>query len=158
MFSPLFVWALLIFTTSCFFIPVRTFFHFVQRLPLGPALIVWFEGFWKRYWFVFVKGWHVMEYAILTTLGAKALRRVNPRATVSSVWMSFGFAVAFAASDEWHQTFVPGRGGRVSDVLIDTCGALVATLYLTLGSRLVMRFRAGRSHPRRRAGRGSRGR
>lgn len=29
----------------------------------------------------------------------------------------------FAASDEWHQTFVPGRSGEFLDVCLDTLGA-----------------------------------
>lgn len=35
------------------------------------------------------------------------------------------FCVAYAVSDELHQTFVVGRSGQVSDVLIDTVGALI---------------------------------
>lgn len=42
----------------------------------------------------------------------------------------FSLAIMFAASDEWHQTFVKGRDGNVRGVLIDTCGALVGALVL----------------------------
>ena len=31
---------------------------------------------------------------------------------------------AYAASDEFHQLFVPGRAGRVTDVLIDSGGVI----------------------------------
>jgi len=34
--------------------------------------------------------------------------------------------ILYAASDEWHQTFVPGRGGTWVDVVIDTGGVLIA--------------------------------
>lgn len=34
----------------------------------------------------------------------------------------------FAMADEYHQTFVDGRTGQFSDVLIDTAGACVGTL------------------------------
>ncbi|MDO4663758.1 MAG: VanZ family protein [Erysipelotrichaceae bacterium] len=33
----------------------------------------------------------------------------------------------FAASDEWHQTFVPGRSGELLDVGLDTLGAMIGT-------------------------------
>ena len=35
----------------------------------------------------------------------------------------------FAMTDEYHQTFVAGRTGQFMDVLIDTSGAIVGTLY-----------------------------
>ena len=35
---------------------------------------------------------------------------------------------AFAGTDEYHQTFVDGRTGQVTDVLIDTAGACVGCL------------------------------
>lgn len=40
-------------------------------------------------------------------------------------------SAAFASSDEFHQTFVNGRTGQVLDVLIDTAGAVVGTLFYT---------------------------
>ena len=44
-------------------------------------------------------------------------------------WHAFLLALAagiiYAATDEFHQTFVPGRAGRISDVCIDTCGVLI---------------------------------
>ena len=43
-------------------------------------------------------------------------------------WKRFGFAliycILYAASDEIHQLFVPGRAGMIRDVIIDTCGSL----------------------------------
>ncbi len=38
---------------------------------------------------------------------------------------TFLLCVAYAASDEWHQSFVPGRAMRATDVLIDSCGAVI---------------------------------
>ncbi len=69
------------------------------------------------------------EYAILVSLAMFALRRTNVGSRLSSIWLAFGFSVVFAVSDEWHQTFVPGRDGNVRDVFIDTGGALLAALY-----------------------------
>jgi VanZ family protein len=37
----------------------------------------------------------------------------------------------YAASDEFHQLFVDGRAGMLSDVLLDTCGVAVGSLVLT---------------------------
>jgi VanZ family protein len=62
------------------------------------------------------KAAHLTEYAILAVL----LRR----ASGSSAW-AFGLTVAYAASDEWHQTFVRGRHGSPIDAGIDAVGALL---------------------------------
>jgi len=44
----------------------------------------------------------------------------------------------YACSDEFHQTFVPGRAGQFKDVLIDTAGALIGLIVVTL-IRMVVR-------------------
>ena len=49
-------------------------------------------------------------------------------------------AVAYAITDEYHQSFVDGRVGSVRDVLIDTAGVLEAWLL----SRLLARRREQR--------------
>lgn len=38
------------------------------------------------------------------------------------------FTLIYAASDEWHQTFVFGRSGTVMDVFIDSVGSLLGAL------------------------------
>ena len=73
---------------------------------------------------------HFTEYAILSVLLWRARRRPRPNDT--RPWQSgdafFAVCVAlfFAASDEWHQTFVPSRDGKPQDVLLDGCGAATA--------------------------------
>ena len=59
---------------------------------------------------------HMAEYAVLALLLL--------RATGSYAW-GFGLAVAYACTDEFHQTFVRGRHGSPVDVGIDAVGALV---------------------------------
>ena len=41
-------------------------------------------------------------------------------------------ATVYAASDEIHQAFVPGRGSAVTDVLLDSAGALCGILFIWL--------------------------
>ena len=48
------------------------------------------------------------------------------------VLIGFAATVIFAALDEFHQTFVPGRSGNFTDVCIDSTGALIASLCLIL--------------------------
>jgi len=88
----------------------------------------WFNHFWIGNWFFVVKGWHMTEYAVLTSLATFALRKAQIGGAAGSIWIAFALASVFAASDEWHQTFVPGRDGCLRDVLIDIGGAFLAAL------------------------------
>ena len=42
--------------------------------------------------------------------------------------MAWGAATLYAATDEFHQLFVPGRAGLPTDVLIDATGAALGLL------------------------------
>ena len=78
----------------------------------------------KHAWWVFLlrKGAHFSEYALLCALWFRALREhfSRDRALVLGVVLALGYA----ATDEFHQTFVGGRVGTSDDVVIDVAGAL----------------------------------
>jgi VanZ family protein len=82
---------------------------------------------------------HLAEYAALALLLWRAVRRPVKNDTRPWVWPEAGLALAivflYAASDEFHQIFVPTRTAQVSDVLIDTAGGAVALLALRLIGR-----------------------
>lgn len=79
--------------------------------------------------FFFRKLMHLTGYGILGWLGFRAAR--GERRGFAIPWAVAGvvIAVAVAGVDEWHQTFVPSRGGSAKDVLLDGCGALIAQLF-----------------------------
>jgi VanZ family protein len=77
--------------------------------------------------FVVKKGLHALAYGILAGLWWRALVSLALRRP--RLW-AFAASLAYAASDEWHQRFVPGRHGQPRDVLIDGLGAAVAMLWL----------------------------
>jgi len=78
--------------------------------------------------FVVRKLSHLTEYGIFSALTFRALR--GDREGWSSRWAiaAIVMSTTLAAIDEFHQTFVPGRTGVVTDVLIDGCGATIAQL------------------------------
>jgi len=138
------IWAASIFATSCFYINNRVFVRAVAKeLPTHPTSAA-VNSFWDSYWWFFVKGWHMLEYAILFWLIRWAMLRSGQ--TRHTIWLPFSIAAAYAATDEFHQTFVKDRGGHVSDVLIDIGGALVAVaislLAVYLRSRKLARNRS----------------
>jgi VanZ family protein len=69
---------------------------------------------------------HLTEYAVL---GLLVLRAVRDTWHLGWSWSTFGLALlvtaVYAASDEFHQSFVPSRGASVVDVGIDTAGASI---------------------------------
>ena len=60
---------------------------------------------------------HFLAYAVLGALLAHAQTRTGwpPAAAVA-------LGIAYGASDEWHQSFVPGRSVSGLDWLADLCG------------------------------------
>lgn len=64
---------------------------------------------------------HFTEYAILYFL----LSRI-PLKPITC----FSVLLLFSLSDEWHQSFIPGRSGQVSDVVIDLLGGIFVMLVL----------------------------
>lgn len=87
-------------------------------LPHAPG--PWFDTLLK-------KVGHALAFGILAWLYLRALRGRFP-ATATLRLVSAGLAVLYAASDEYHQTFVPGRKGRLFDVGVDTAGVCGAML------------------------------
>ncbi len=84
---------------------------------------------------IVVRKWaHLTEFAVFALLVWNALRRPRWRDTRPWNWRIAGealwFAVLYAASDEFHQTFVPSREGCLRDVCIDSCGAAIGLLLL----------------------------
>ena len=79
---------------------------------------------------------HFTEFAILGGLVINLLARIpafdknqdackTPAASIAISWI---LTCAYAASDEIHQAFVPGRACMITDVLIDSAGALTGIL------------------------------
>ena len=83
---------------------------------------------------------HFTEYAVLATLWIWALvPEFGRRGLIAAVAIS----VLYAASDEWHQSFVEGRDSDPVDFVIDCCGIAFAAVL----SRLSARRAASRRRP-----------
>lgn len=69
---------------------------------------------------------HMSEFAILFLLLLGMFFAYGN--TKHAFRYAFWLTVFYAATDEFHQLFVPGRAGRIMDVLIDSAGAFFALL------------------------------
>ncbi len=74
---------------------------------------------------------HIAEYAILTFLLFRAYFRSNGFSKKKSVSSAIIFALIYSLTDEYHQTFVPGREGCLRDIVIDSLGIFATGLFLS---------------------------
>ena len=117
-------WAVVIFITSSTVLPSRTFVHAVATAAPGAITEDSFRLFWRHWWWLFVKGYHALEFGILALL----LRRWL---AAHPIWVPALAAACYAATDELHQILVPERGARFTDWVID-CAGIAAALLLAL--------------------------
>lgn len=132
---PPIAWVLLIFLASTDLMSAEHTSRFIGPLlrwispDVTPATIAAVQ-------LIVRKAAHVMEYAILAVLLARALA-----VTSSDVRFRRGLLVMFCAGccavlDEYHQSFVVTRTGSLVDVFIDVTGAgLGLALYLAFARR-----------------------
>lgn len=77
-------------------------------------------------WLTIDKLYHFIEYAILGGLLARAFVAAKPSTVPSQrVWyIAALLSILYGASDEWHQTFVPGRFATFADWVADVLGSI----------------------------------
>lgn len=72
---------------------------------------------------------HATEYAILGCLLTNLCLTFPMRKAYMWGWL---MGSAYAATDEFHQLFVPGRSGQMTDVMLDSVGCLAGCLLIYL--------------------------
>lgn len=92
-------------------------FMFSQQPDYGHTAASWGE-------FIARKLAHIIEYAILAILIYGVFTATGSVTKKHLAWVLV-FSIVFATIDEYHQTFVPGRSGVMTDVLVDTIGAIM---------------------------------
>ncbi len=69
---------------------------------------------------------HVLAYGLLGGLFALSLKPWEGTLSWKLVGLITLFTIAYGISDEFHQSFVPGRDASVLDVVADGLGGLIA--------------------------------
>ena len=110
----------------------RTLLRVLVPLAL-MGVIFWFSaqpaGGHHAWWVIVIrKLGHITGYALLTSAWWWALQGVVRRPVLWAVLIS----LAYACTDEFHQTFVRGREGTPRDVLIDAVGMAIAALLIAM--------------------------
>jgi VanZ family protein len=130
---PVGIWMCLIFTASS----DKASYQHSSRI-LGPFLHWLFphlsDTVINNIIYFFRKCAHLTEYAILALLLWRAMRQPIRRDSRPWDWriarLSILIVALYAATDEFHQLFVPTRDAALHDVLIDTIGGSVGILLL----------------------------
>jgi VanZ family protein len=82
---------------------------------------------------------HFLEYSIFAYITFRSFSHIE-RLRLPTAWLlTMLFITLFAAADEFHQSFVPGRDMDVYDFLVDVGGALLITTLLFLRRRRLQR-------------------
>ena len=85
-------------------------------------------------WLTIDKLYHFIEYAILGGLLAWAFVKAKPSVVPSKlIWLvATVLSILYGASDEWHQTFIPGRFATLADWVADAFGSIAGVLVVYL--------------------------
>ncbi|MCL4524343.1 MAG: VanZ family protein [Acidobacteria bacterium] len=82
------------------------------------------------------KAMHVLNYLVLSFLVLDGVRGEGRGWRWGWGRQAILICTAYAALDEWHQSFVPWRGASVADVFLDGAGATVAQLMMMMWYRV----------------------
>jgi VanZ family protein len=85
------------------------------------------------------KAAHMTEYAVLFLLVANAVSLDHSGRKV--YLYAFLITIGYAATDEFHQLFVPGRAGSPVDVVIDSIGAAFGAMLRTFAESYKVRIK-----------------
>ena len=86
---------------------------------------------------------HATEYAILGCLLTNLCRSLSMKKAYMWSWL---MGSAYAATDEFHQLFVPGRSGQITDVMLDSVGCLTGCLLIYLILCIVKKHASFQTH------------
>ena len=95
-----------------------------------------FTEYFILYWLAFEVLKNYIEYAVLGFFTYKAVScdvLDRKKAVLTAQLISTGYA----STDEIHQMFVPGREGKVFDVMIDSCGAFCGIMVSLITQKLI---------------------
>ncbi len=127
-FVPALLWMIVIFVLSS-----------IPNLELSGQL--------STYDYLLRKLAHIVEYIILNLLIIYGLNR-QPTLT-KSIFFATVISILYAISDEIHQSFVPTRSSKITDVIIDATAIIISSILIKL-TYVYQNFRLNRSNPRSR--------
>lgn len=87
---------------------------------------------------------HLVQFFVLGILLTLALSMHISSINKVTVY-SFTISALYAIGDEIHQSFIPGRGAKTGDVIIDLVGILLGCMLIWCTVKLISRFKKAKS-------------
>lgn len=78
--------------------------------------------------FLVKKGGHALGYGLLALAYVRGLKGERSEIHPRQLFIAWVLAILYSVTDEFHQSFVPGRNPAVTDVMIDAVGAGLALI------------------------------
>lgn len=97
------------------------FYFSSQNAEQSTQTSAWFLQFLPFSMYIIRKLAHFSIYALLGLNTFYMYKNYNVKHYALFALMT---CILYACSDEWHQSFVSGRSPQITDICIDTCGAL----------------------------------
>jgi VanZ family protein len=89
---------------------------------------------------------HTLEYTVLGFLAARAFAQHNKESGLVLWAICVVFCFGFGLTDEFHQSFVPGRESALNDAYADLLGgAIGAGIYLFI-QQILIKFKKEKHH------------
>jgi VanZ family protein len=101
------------------YLPPLIWMGVIFMLSSVPHLQATSNPFWN---FVTRKSAHIFEYFVLSLLIYRAIG-------YKRAYLAILLTLLYAASDEYHQSFVPQRTGALSDIIYDLSGILLGVYF-----------------------------
>jgi len=91
---------------------------------------------------------HIMEYAVFGVLLHRTFSRQPKWIALSqnAVLLAVFIAMVYGATDEFHQSFVPGRSTEVNDWIADSIGASLGVVCSLIFNAIVAKRLQRKSH------------
>ena len=81
--------------------------------------------------FIVRKSAHIILFCLLSILCFVVIYELKRNVKISTL-VSFSITFVYACMDEIHQLFIPGRLGKINDVLIDSIGVIMGLIFINL--------------------------
>ena len=81
--------------------------------------------------FIVRKSAHIILFCFLSILCFVVIYELKRNVKISTL-VSFSITFIYACMDEIHQLFIPGRSGKINDVLIDSIGVIMGLIFINL--------------------------
>lgn len=84
---------------------------------------------------------HFSIYAMLGIFTINFVVTISNKNIHKNIIYTILFCFIYAITDEFHQSFIPGRSAEIRDVLIDTLGALTGILVVIVITKLLTKIK-----------------